>query len=408
MTAARFLGYASNPLSVWYLYSSSKELSALILEVNNTSDERRIYFLKPEQSRISEEPSSKPRYTGTWQKDFYVSVFNARAGSYSLAAYDPFFPYLTSTGRIDSTVTLSSPEEKAKLIARIYSTDTALDPLTMTLWQKTCFLALWWWVGLATFPRTIQQALIILFRRKLPWVFRPEPRGTTIARHASPTELFVENIFRCYLQELVSNFPGRLLRVRYIPAGLHGISEVILSSSSQLSPPDKMQDLELRVLTPIFYSRLVRYPCLLDGLLCEHESATISISDPDLLSTLDFTEGLFGVQSDHPLSEMLSYQFMHTLRRRPAPIVCLDEPKVTPLPMYPNRVVDFTKAQSLTGLDAFVIEHSGKEERNEYRARLWKLMLIEVLAFGWEEVLEFEVFVVKILVLWLVARIVFP
>ena len=78
MTAARFLGYASNPLSVWYLYSSSKELTALILEVNNTFDERRIYFLTPNVQIAAGNDSSngellKPRYTGTWAKDFYVA-----------------------------------------------------------------------------------------------------------------------------------------------------------------------------------------------------------------------------------------------------------------------------------------------------------------------------------------------
>ena len=46
VTAPRFLGYAFNPVSFWYLYSEKMNLKAMILEVNNTFDERRLYLLR--------------------------------------------------------------------------------------------------------------------------------------------------------------------------------------------------------------------------------------------------------------------------------------------------------------------------------------------------------------------------
>ena len=409
MTAARFLGYASNPLSVWYLYSSSKELSAVILEVNNTFDERRIYFLRPNIKTSSGSDSSKsellqPRYTGTWAKDFYVSVFNTRAGSYSLAAHDPFFPHLSSSGTINSTVTLSSPEGKAKLIARIYSVDDAIDPTAMSVGQKTRFLVSWWWVGLATFPRTIQQAVIILFRKKLPWVFRPEPRGTTIARHADETELFIESLFRRYLRDLVENSEEKL-KVRYIPAGLMDISEEVMSSPSAQLMEEELDELEIRVLTPIFYSRVVRYPDFLDGVLSEHhESSTISISSTVLLSKFNWS-------SRHPapgdLWEGLAFRLIHALRRRPAPIVCLDEPK-TPPPAS-NKITSKAESSYAEGssLDAFILQHSMVSERKEYASRISKLLVVEHVAFGWAEILALELFVLRSAVLWVIARTVF-
>jgi hypothetical protein len=407
VTAARFLGYASNPLSVWYLYSSSRELSALILEVNNTFDERRIYFVEPDRKSEpnSSTPSSlsKPRYKSAWTKDFYVSVFNSRAGSYSLAAYDPFFPNLSSPGTINSTVTLSSPEGKAKLIARIYSVDDQIDPATMSVWQKTRFLASWWWVGLATFPRTIQQAVIILFKKKLPWVFRPEPKGSTIARHADEAELFIESIFRRYLRELVGNSRDTL-KIRYIPAGLHDISpEVIMSSSAQLAEGEA-EELEIRVLTPIFYSRVIRYSDLLDGIMTEHhESSTISISSTDLLSKLER-----GWQECPPLAlrGALSFKLISALRTRPAPIICLDEPKSPP----PASTIPSGKEASQAGassLDHFVVMHSSAPERKEYTSRLLRLLITEHIAFGWAELLDLEIFVLRCLALWMVARAVF-
>ncbi|KAN0108898.1 Protein of unknown function (DUF1365) domain containing protein [Hyaloscypha variabilis] len=409
VTAARFLSYASNPLSVWYLYTSSRELSALILEVNNTFDERRIYFLKPNAQSSSGSNSDnsellKPRYTGTWAKDFYVSVFNTRAGSYSLAAHDPFFPHLSSPGTINSTVTLSSPEGKAKLIARVYSVDDAIDPATMSVWQKTRFLASWWWVGLATFPRTIQQAVIILFRKKLPWVFRPEPRGSTIARHVDETELFVESLFRRYLRDLVENSDEKL-RVRYIPAGLLDISEEVMSSSSAQLAGGEVDELEIRVLTPIFYSRVVRYPDFPDSIVSEHqESSTISISSTAQLSKLEWES-----QVRFPLDfwERLSFKVIHALRKRPAPIVCLDEPKTSPASA--NTIQNEKEVRRAVGssLDVFVLKHSGVAERKEYTSRTLKLVITDHIAFGWAEILVLELFIVRSVALWIVARAVF-
>jgi len=401
VTAARFLGYASNPLSVWYLYSSTKELTALILEVNNTFDERRIYFLEPSHTDAnSNEPSKPTRYTGTWAKDFYVSVFNTREGSYSLAASDPFFPHLTGTGPINSTVTLSSPEGHAKLIARIYSADEAVNPATLSIWQKTEFLASWWWVGLATFPRTIQQALVILLRVKLPWVFRPEPRRETIARRADDTELCIEKIFRAYLREIVENAEGRV-RVRYIPAGLLDVSEEAVMSSS-VQPVEDQVELEIRVLTPIFYSRVVQYPDLLDGILSEYQdSLTVSLSSTVLFSKLGFDGH---ASSPNGLWETLSFKAIFALRRRLAPIFCLDELKTSP---PRNPVPSTALSNEPTGLDAFVLHHSPLVERKEYASRVLKLLITGYVAFGWVEILDLEMFVARSLALWIVAGVVF-
>jgi DUF1365 family protein len=54
ITAPKLLGYSFNPVSFWYLYSADRKLSAMILEVNNTFDERHIYFLEPAEV-LSEE-----------------------------------------------------------------------------------------------------------------------------------------------------------------------------------------------------------------------------------------------------------------------------------------------------------------------------------------------------------------
>ncbi|KAH9217804.1 hypothetical protein DL95DRAFT_250880, partial [Leptodontidium sp. 2 PMI_412] len=277
LTAARFLGYASNPVSIWHLYSSTKELTALILEVNNTFDEKRTYFLEPAHDPTKDE-AQPTRYTGTWPKDFYVSTFNSRNGSYSLSAYDPLFPFMSKAGSINTTITLNNSSSHAKLVARVYSSGQALDPATMSVWTKTKFIASWWWVGLATFPRTVKEALTLLFTKEMPWVFRPEPRRETMARKADETELCIEGHFRQYLREQVESYDGDVV-VRYVSAGLVGVDaqeEIMSSPSSQLSSGSAA--VEVRVLTPLFYSRLVQYDSVADALATESTlSATVSL-----------------------------------------------------------------------------------------------------------------------------------
>jgi hypothetical protein len=128
----------------------------------------------------------------------------------------------------------------------------------MSVWAKTRFLMTWWWVGLATFPRTVVQAVKLLFTHKMPWVFRPEPRRHTMPRHADATEMFIEGIFRSYLRSLVGDCEDPLV-VNYAPAGLvYGENETMASPAAQLAD-GKTEIVEFKVLTPSFYSRFLHY-----------------------------------------------------------------------------------------------------------------------------------------------------
>ena len=207
VTAPQFLGYSSNPVSFWYLYGQEKQLKAMILEVNNTFDERRSYFSKDtdnksenlpqanelpmdtEQPSQTRTPSNSPyKYKNAWPKDFHVSPFNSRKGSYALSAYDPFSPNLSSISSINNTITLSSSKAHAKLIARVFSTQPPIDPLSMSRWAEIRFLMAWWWVGLATFPRTLKEAARLFFGRKLHVWFRSEVQKETIGRKETERE----------------------------------------------------------------------------------------------------------------------------------------------------------------------------------------------------------------------------
>ena len=106
VTAPRFLGYSFNPVSFWYIYNDDSALKLMVLEVNNTFGERRLYLLKaveksPKRAtdaiNTKEEdddvdmdaPTGSTKFTNAWVKDFHVSPFNSRKGSYTLVAKDP-------------------------------------------------------------------------------------------------------------------------------------------------------------------------------------------------------------------------------------------------------------------------------------------------------------------------------
>jgi hypothetical protein len=56
VTALRFLGFSFNPVSFWYLYNEANLLEAMVGEVNNTFDERRMYFM---ERKVDGRPASK-------------------------------------------------------------------------------------------------------------------------------------------------------------------------------------------------------------------------------------------------------------------------------------------------------------------------------------------------------------
>ena len=188
----------------------------MILEVNNTFDERRMYFLKSsepdnaasgdetenastnETDQHSSEKQNVPaenapkRFTNTWPKDFHVSPFNSRKGAYSLSADDPFSQLSNKAGAalINNTITLSSSKHHPKLIARVFSSSNSIDPYTLQGWAKFRFIAAWWWVGLVTFPRIVREAGKLFFRRKLHVWFRPEVLKDSIGRNETQDEKY--------------------------------------------------------------------------------------------------------------------------------------------------------------------------------------------------------------------------
>jgi DUF1365 family protein len=78
LATARSLGYAFNPLSVFWCYDAHDGLVCVIAEVHNTYGERHCYLLRPDAGG----------HAGA-DKAFYVSPFFAVDGRYDMTFTDP-------------------------------------------------------------------------------------------------------------------------------------------------------------------------------------------------------------------------------------------------------------------------------------------------------------------------------
>ncbi|KAE9993937.1 hypothetical protein EG327_002271 [Venturia inaequalis] len=292
ITAPRILGYSFNPVSFWYLYTKENCLSMMILEVNNTFDERRMYLLRSRSDEEvgSDEIHSEPtrKFKNTWAKDFHVSPFNSRKGFYSLTASDAFGDP-NSPPNFDNTIVMRSSKEHAKIIARVFSDGEPVDPTTAGFWNVTWFLMKWGWVGFFTSPRILKEAFKLFFNKKLHVWLRPEVLPTSLGRMATPLEVSLEPYFMAYLHYLIDNTDADLELLYSSPTS--GSTPVRFSSIEGHRTDRDMRSLEIRILSPAFFSRFVHYAHTSEafdreGMFTDEKNRTILVSNPELLTLL--------------------------------------------------------------------------------------------------------------------------
>lgn len=392
VTAPKFLGYQFNPVSFWYLYSPDNILSAIVLEVNNTFGERRLYLVlrdtAEDATRISAPGTAHSKRPDTqikasWRKDFHVSPFNSRNGSYSLLARDPFENNMRSFRGIDNTINLTSSKGEPKLFAQLRSEGDAVMASQMSLLVKMRFILTWFWVGFLTFPRIVKEAGSLFFSHQLHVWYRPEPLKDSLGRLADDTERRLEPIFRQYLRFLVEQSPNPLT-VKYVPSGIRESGEETFISFKAPRQSEQAQSMEIRILTPVFYSRFVRFAHDFEAMFSElAENHTIWVDKPELLPKL------FLKQQPPPLhvsrfADFVYFKLIQKLRRRPARIV---RPMTSADRAKPMTNAEDVRSFRISPMDAFVLGHSSKETRGSYRSLLVRIFVADRLFFGMTEII---------------------
>nr|POE56244.1 hypothetical protein CFP56_50788 [Quercus suber] len=391
VTAPSFAGYNFNPVSFWYLYDSDTHLKYMVLEVNNTFDERRMYLLKGDRSAGSDNVQSEGNdtkrmvFSEVWEKDFHVSPFNSRKGSYSLKALDPLQHYEeTGQVRIDNTIVLRSSKESSKIVARVFSEGTPRDPATISTMSLTRFIAAWWWVGFATFPRIVWEASKLSFRRKLHVWYRPEVVATSVGRTYSADERLLEPFFQTFLTHTVAE-ATKPLRVIYEPAHSGG-RETVLYSPGFTYEEDHQRTLTLKVLSPAFFSRFVHYAHAKEALdreclATDEKNRTLAIERPELLPILLDAMHTQRQQntSQPPSTSSLLENFRWSCLRR---LRCAPAAASYPTSDPPSYRISDIRASRFSELDAFVRRHCRSDAAANYRRATSKLFLAQRIALG--------------------------
>lgn len=395
ITAARFAGYNFNPVSLWYLYSGDKTLSAVVLEVNNTFDERRPYLLVRGRSPESSHPSDDQRLQikGSRVKDFHVSPFNSRTGSYSVDTRDPLGPGMNGFRGIEVTITLNSSKGQPKLVARLLSDGPAVDPASLSTLSKSTFLARWFWVGFATLPRIFWQAALLLYRLKLDMRNKPEPLVGTLGRHATPVEEKLELCFRKYLEFLVHR-SGSRISVKYSTRELKPQAErVFISPNGDESENDNI--LELRVLTPGFYSRFVHYCNDLDAVTTElNIHKTIWTNRPELLPCVFGVTGI--TTQSMSLSDRVFSSLLRRMRKRLRSITVNSTAKDL---SSPDCVTVEREEEGSSAMDIFMLTEN-EELKRQYQWAVFRQLVADRYFMGRTELLDRMTDMVRVEIAW--------
>ncbi|BCS04779.1 uncharacterized protein AKAW2_80580A [Aspergillus luchuensis] len=280
ISVPRFLWWQKSAISYWYLYSPTRELTAMIMEINNSFYEKRnIFFRLTEDgmpvdetphppstiiasakgtgesvSLCSLSPASKRKYyKGYWDKVIFGSPFE-KVGGYMLAKTVDILrgPYL------QSTLSSNNPDGQVKVTSRLASWGAPVDPLEASGWDIARFIARWTHVGALSAPRIVKEALRVRFRGNLKYLQRPEVHPGTNPRKETDVERSLELFFREYLSQLAAHcrFP---LCIEYIPQ--RSINFDRLTFNSPIPPTSHPRPvLKIETLTPRFYTSFTDYP----------------------------------------------------------------------------------------------------------------------------------------------------
>ncbi|XPS95525.1 hypothetical protein M3J09_004813 [Ascochyta lentis] len=419
VTAPRFFGYSFNPVSFWYIYNQEHQLKKMILEVNNTFGERRIYLLNGtstsspprtpgsthEEDDGQEVPlGSKTRFTDLWVKDFHVSPFNSRKGSYALRAQNPF-PYAGyDTPMIDNTITLKSSKDHAKVVARLNCIGKPLDPEEFGFLGASWFILSWWWVGLVTFPRILKEAFNLFHKRNLHVWFRPEVLTPSLGRLPTSSEITLHQIFHDYLSHVVKTAQDdfRIILHTTIPDTPKQTIEITRSPRGQA-----VKELEIRVLTPAFYSRFIHYAHTLEAfdhecIFTDEKNRTCWVSRPELLTQLlGQSRPESSRSSNHKTRDYLNglrWSLLKKLRCAPA------EPAYNATPKDHEFRLEDIRGTSFSEMDVFVRNQREQKYAGEYRRILIKLFLAQRFCLGFPQIISLVDSILRVLLCFHAAR----
>lgn len=303
---------------------------------------------------------------------------------------DPLGPAMDGFRGINVTITLNSSKGQPKLVARLFSDGPAVDPTSLGSLSKSTFLARWFWAGFATLPRIFWQAAALLYRLKLDMRTKPEPLMGTLGRHATSVEDSLQRCFSKYL-ELLARRSGKPISVEYYASGFLSCPQRIFTSSNGKSPENDMV-LELRVLTPAFYSRFIQYWNDLDAVNAElNVHKTIWVNKPELLPCI-FGRLSITTQS-MSLSDRLFASLLRLLRNKPTRITldsALEGSSRTCHVTFGN------KDDTISTMDEYILLNGSRYLKRQFKCAAIRQLVADHFFMGQTEIWDWMGYVARV------------
>ncbi|OJJ48129.1 hypothetical protein ASPZODRAFT_140459 [Penicilliopsis zonata CBS 506.65] len=354
LSVPQWLWWSRSVVTWWYLYSPARQLDAVIMEINNSFDEKRNVLFEVRRSGSDEHDPVKSAalagekeedldaagmihslpsvpisafYQGSWEKHVYASPFEKVEGSIATRFLDPLQESSWSAAVSLSNTTSISPAGDAKLTTRISCRERPLDPVRSTALSLVWFLVRWTLPITLTTPRIIFQALRIEYLGLMKMLDKPVIQRGSVPRRASAIERTLEPFFRECLSRHIQAYPDAV-EVSYLPSRALSNEPVCLRSPSCVTGKDTpARHLEVEVLEPGFFSRITQYDSMAKGLAVEMRpvgdvadtaAQQLWVSDPVLLEDL-LCSGASGTDSKPAAAAGLLWRVRAWLRGSATP-----------------------------------------------------------------------------------------
>ncbi|PGH14618.1 hypothetical protein AJ79_02953 [Helicocarpus griseus UAMH5409] len=357
--------WTTNPLGFWYLYSAEKKLTAIIVELNTSFNERRLWLVR---ATPGYQPKNGPYvFRGEFDKDAFVSPFMPLSPcGYIINMSDPC---ANENNEIDILITLRKKEGGSLMVTRVISTAPGLNASTASMWEKLKFIARWCYVPSATTTtyRILSQAARIYTKAPRTYA-RPEACTKVLGRPARAVERTLERYFRLYLKDTVEKYP-QPISVTYLNPGEHSRKSETFYSASYLSdiPETKSKrDITIQVKSPLFYNHFFHYQTPYEALENEllDDERTCTAWSPSPAEFAFLFKGITPAKSDIYPSTKSREQWRLVSLLRGAP-VAVGYPHTSPYQPF----------KGLSAMDQWVIQQCSKDQVREYRRSLLGIFL---------------------------------
>jgi len=172
VTSARYFNYVFNPVSFFYCYAKNETLACIVVEINNTFDERHLYILDANNSYPAR-GANDCFLNFRAPKSFHVSPFNDMKGEYD-------FHMSNIEKSLDIRINIIR-QGKVVFNSRLSGEAKALDSKNMAWtilrYPLTATLAM---------PRILWQAARLHYQKRLPVFKKPHPSSPLTIKAARP------------------------------------------------------------------------------------------------------------------------------------------------------------------------------------------------------------------------------